>query len=593
MTIPANETVLQKEQRLFRELSARLRDALLKKMFDLHPEKAARRSLFLFMLFFVSGFVVSLFYYPPSEWAGHLGNIFGSLLSTNSSPAQLENAVNEFMKFLVQIMQDPNILQYLPVFLAPFFIALQTAAMYLADVFELEDVSVARRFISSVALSGSDETIRIKHGEIAEESRESPAHLIGGPGKVVVELDSVALFERSDGTPHIIGPTGKEPGGKATLEGFERFRHALDIRDHHVELRDQNERSESVKSRSRDGIPIKATDVRLMFSVYRGENPEISAENPYPFSKEAVQQIVYKAASRVTPELPNPSTFEFSWVNNMVGLIRDRLGDFMSQHNLTEYMASIGMPEVEKVKQREEIIFRQMQQLTQSGDEATERKEIKPPDFQARYKVRNLFAQFADEFTGKARNNGVELHWIGVGTWESPVNIVPEKHLEAWMLTQENLKNDSPEEMNKIEQEEVIAKMKELIQKVPLNAFEDIITAVKQAKRPLKLPPGKKKEGHKTGKLEGDFWGAPEDEMSQVAEKMLQIWQTMQEKKSEEGEPKDIDHAHDVQALLLEYRKQFQETVAFINNKNEPVPQNILDAIRYIDNQIAHWAGLF
>jgi len=595
MTSPVIETALHKEQRLFRELIARLRDALMNRLFDLRPEKTTRRSSYFFLLFFASGFIVSLFYYPPSEWAGHIGNIFSSLLSTTSTPVQLQGAVNGFINFLLRIIVDPNILQYLPVFLAPFFIALQTAAMYLADVFELEDVGVARSFISSVALSGSDETIHIKHGEIAEESRESPAYLIGGPGKVVVELDSVALFERSDGTPHVIGPTGREPGGKATLEGFERFRHALDIRDHHVELRDQDERSKAVKSRSRDGIPVKATDVHLMFSVYRGDNPESSSEYPYPFSKEAVQQIAYKAASRVTPELPNPSTFEFSWINNMVGLIRSRLGGFMSQHNLTEYMASIGMPEVEKVKQREEMISRQMQQLTQSEDDAVERKEIKVPDFQSRYKIKNLFAQFADEFTSKARNNGVELHWIGVGTWASPVHIVPEKHLEAWILTQENLKNDSPEEMNKIEQKEVIEKMRELIEKVPIDAYEDIIAATKQAKKSGKQTP-KKREFHKVEKQEGDYI-LPEDEMSQVAEKMIKIWQTMQEErqqeeKAEEAELRDTDHAHDLQALLLEYRKQFQETADFIKDKNEAIPQNILDAIRYIDNQIAHWAGL-
>jgi hypothetical protein len=461
--------------------------------------------------------------------------------------------------------------------------------MYLADVFELADVGVARSFIRGVALSGSEETIRIKHGEVAEESLESPAYLIGGPGKVVVELDSVALFERSDGTPHVIGPTGKEPGGKATLEGFERFRHAFDVRDHHVELRDQDNKSKSVKSRSRDGIPVRASDVRLMFSVYRGENPQTSAENPYPFSREAVEQIVYKAASRVTPELPHPSTFEFSWINNMVGLIRGRLGGFMSQHNLTEYMASIGMPEVEKVRQREEIIRKQMQQLTQNGEETTEKKDIKPPDFQARYKIRNLFAQFADEFTGRARNNGVELHWIGVGTWESPVDIVPEKHLEAWMLTQENLKNDSQDEMNKIEQKEGIEKMKELIQKVPLDAFEYILAETKQAKRSGKQAP-KKRDKPKTDATGGEDKVFPEDEMKQFAE-MLDILNTMRGEK-EEYTPSDLDHAHDIQELLLEYKKQFQETADFIKHKNEPVPQNITDAIRFIDNQIAHWVGL-
>ena len=583
-TTPVIETALQKEQRLFTELFTRLRDALLNRMFDLRPEKASRRSSYLLVLLLFSGFFISFFYYPPSEWAARISAVLTALLSSNSTPEQLNAAINN----LFLIVKDPRILQYLPVFLASFFIALQTAAMYLADVFELEDVSVARNFISSVALSGSNETIHIKHGEIAEQSRESPAYLIGGPGKVVVELDSVALFERSDGTPHIVGPTGKEAGGKATLEGFERFRHALDIRDHYVDLRDQDDKSKAVKSRSRDGIPIKATDVHLMFSIYRGENPEPSAEHPYPFSKEAVEQIVYKAASRVTPEQLYPSTFEFNWINNMVGLIRGRLGGFMSQHNLTEYMASIGLPEIEKAKHREETILKQMQQLTQTEDGA-ERKEIKPPpDFQARYKIKNLFAQFADEFTRKARENGVELHWIGVGTWESPVNIVPEKHLEAWLLTQENLKNDSPEQMSRIEQAEVIEKMQELIQKVPIAAFDEIITTAYQTKRSRKQTP-RKKTSHTANPINNDDNIIPEEEMERFVE-MLNRFQAYQEQRYENA-AESGDTIHEMQALLLEYRKQFRETADFIKDKNEPVPQNIVDAIKYIDNQIAHWLG--
>ncbi len=531
MTAPSNETALQKEQRLFGELSTRLRDTLLSRLFDLRPEKAQRRSSYLAILFIISGFAVSLLYYPLSEWARHIGNILTAALSTTSTPEQLRAAINGFLFFLRDVILDARILQYLPVFLAPFFIALQSAAMYLVDVFELPDVGVARRFIGSVALSGSDETIQIKHGEIADESRDSPVFQIGGPGKVVVELDSVALFERADGTPHIIGPTGKETGGKATLDGFERFRQALDIRDHYVELRDQDDnKSKAVKSRSRDGIPVKATDVHLMFSIFRGNNPEPSKEYPYPFSREAVEQIVYKAASRVTPEKPNPSTFEFSWINNMVGLIRSRLGNFMSQRNLTEYLASIGMPEIEKSEKREETILREMQELAQP-DEAKPQGKKSPPDFQARYKVKDLFAEFAVDFTDKAHDNGVELHWIGVGTWESMVKVVPEKHTKAWLLSQENMKNDDPEEIKRLGQLEMVEKTTDLIQKVPLDAFETIRTGAK-----------------------------------------------------------DTEHDHNVQALLLEYRKLLQEA-ADVMSKDKSVSQNILDAIKYIDNLIAHWAG--
>lgn len=593
MSTPTAETPLQREQRMFRELSSRLINTIISRIFDLRPEKAARRRGYFFILFLLSGFLLSLIYYKLPLWLGYMGNIFNSILALNTN-ISVEVAVADFFNFLKQVILDPRILQYLPVFIAPYFIALQSAAIYLADIFELEDVSVARNFVSGVALTGGDDTIRVKNGDVTEENQETPIFLIGGPGKVLVELDSVALFERADGTPHIIGPTGGLPGGTAILEGFERFRQALDIRNHHVDLRDKDE-WKAVFGRSLDGIPVKATDVRLMFSIFRGENRETSAENPYPFSKQAVEQIVYKATSKVTPGQNTPSKFEFQWIPKMVTLIRGKLSGFMSEHNLTEYMASIGTPEFEKVIQREDQIFEQMRDLVQSGEEMSERKEIKPPpEFQPRSKIKSLFAQFADGFSSQARTNGVELQWIGVGTWESPIEIIPEKHLEAWKQTQKNIKDESKRAMDKIEQEEVIEKTKELIQKVPLDAYDNIRNSYKTSKKSGRQIP-KKKESHKLEQLKrekGDDFVFDREEMDRFAE-MLHIIQDMQEENEdfEEVEPQNIDHAHDVQALLLEYRRLFQETVDFIKAKKQEVPQSILDAIKHIDNQIGHWAG--
>ena len=124
----------------------------------------------------------------------------------------------------------------------------------------------------------------------------------------------------------------------------------------------------------------------------------------------------------------------------MISLIRSELGGFMSQHNLTEYLASIGMPEFERAKAQEAVIAEEARQLNVPKEEAPKAQEVRPaPDFTPRREITNLFGQFAQKFSDMARERGVELHWIGVGTWRTPVEIVPEKHLEAWKLSQENL----------------------------------------------------------------------------------------------------------------------------------------------------------
>lgn len=522
-----SETPLQREQKLFWELFSRLIDAFLNRIFDLRPDKAARRRVYLILIFLISGFLISLRFYPLALWAKYIQDIFLYYLNPVYASTYVGEPLTNLLSFVIGVFTDPRIFQYVPIFLAPFFIALQCAALYLADIFELEHVSVARNFIWGVALSGSEETIRVSHGDISEADRHSPTYLIGGPGKVIVDLDSVALFEKPDGTSRIIGPTGKELRGRATLDGFERFRQAIDLRDQYVDLRDQDSKSQSVKSRSLDGIPITATDVRLMFSVYRGDQKPTS-DLPYPFSKEAIEQIIYQSTSRVTPELPHPSTYEFSWINRMIGLIRAELGAFMSKHKLTAYLASTGMPELEKLKQREQAIVQQVQKLTQDQDLLLPDQQQSVPEFQPRYKITSLFTQFADEFMKRARSSGVELHWIGVGTWKTPIEIVPERHLDAWKLSNENLYRESSEVLEKLEKDAIMHKLVTLIQDVPVVAHAKATADEKEQKKAMRL-------------------------------------------------------------LLQSYHQQLLEAAEFMRAKGEAVPLNIEEAIAHINTILYHY----
>jgi len=595
---PPAETALQKERRLFREIFDRLINTLLNWIFDLRPERAQRRARNLVILFILSGAVICLIYYPLGTWARYIQNLLLYLLNPAYAAGfegALVNPLTEFMNFFVAVFTDAHILQYLPIFIAPFFIAQQLAAFYLADIFELEDIAVARHFVSEVAFTGSDETIRISKGKIHEEHLKSSNYLIGGPGKVIVDLDSAALFEHADGTPHVIGPTGKDPGGKATIDGFERLREAIDIRDHQVELRDQNTKSPSVKSRSLDGIPITATDVSLMFSVDRGENPQPSAEFPYPFNKEAVERIVYQSGSRVAPERLYPSEYVFNWINNMIGLIRGRLGGFMSERNLTEYLASIGQPEVEKSKEREELIDRQVRRLTQP-DETSDPKTPKPaPPFTPRYKITDLFSQFASDFTKNARSRGVILHWIGIGTWQAPpeITVVPENHLEAWTVSQKNLREGSEGAMKKAENEATLKKMEDLIRSVPIGAYHEIAGMGKQYGRKS----GKKKDRF-FEKYNLDDLIFHEDEISDLMDeerRPIDITRSINQRilAAADQAPRDSDQRDNIRNLLLEYRKQLLEAVQFVSAKGEEAPASVREAVNYINQQMGfkHWAG--
>jgi len=64
-----------------------------------------------------------------------------------------------------------------------------------------------------------------------------------------------------------------------------------------------------------------------------------------------------------------------------------------------------------------------------------------------------------------------------------------------------------------------------------------------------------------------------------------------EKKKEESAGMKAQSHSHQIQSLLLAYRNHIQETIDFMRAKNEPVPENLIQAVTYINNLIAHWAG--
>ncbi|GAB4503341.1 MAG: hypothetical protein Fur0043_03330 [Anaerolineales bacterium] len=512
------ETALQKETRLFREQMGRLFGCLLNKIFDLSDKGSQRRFWMLGVAFLALGILFRLILFPASGWRNEFGHLMTYLL--NPAYAQVApTALLDFLEFALGPFFEPKMLRLLPVLILPFVIALQAAATYLADIFELKQVSIARNFIMQVALTGNHKHIRIRSGEVVEEDRSSPIYLIGGPGKVLVELDSAALFERADGRPHVIGPTVK---GKATLEGFERFRDALDLRDQYTEPL-------KVNSRSLDGIPISAADVRLVFSIFRN-NEKPTAEFPHPFKKEAIETLVYGKSARVTTEGPFPSELPTSWTGAIQGMIRGELGSFMSKHKLVEYLASVGLPETQQAKQREEEIVSVGKRVLSDEDTPEPRPVPPPPDFKPRRVISNLFSQFTEGFTQKASQRGLELHWIGVGTWRPPSEIVPNKHVEAWNLSLENLARGNQGALDGLKQAAHLQQILRLIQNIPLGRFQ---------------------QNHGN------------------------------------------DHRNALRDMLIGYREQFIETIELLRKSRRPVPSSLPAAIKHIETVLGltHWVG--
>lgn len=322
--------------------------------------EGARRRWNLFIL------ITLLLWFGLAMLAHPLGSAGGSLLS----------------QFFYAIFAA-DVVRHLIILALALWLGLRMASIYMDDIFELDNIKIAENFIRSAAFSGSYQFLVIRGGQVSPAYLESPVFRIGGPGRVDVHLENAALFEKIDGTPHVLRPTSRR---FMILDGFERLRSVIDLRDQYISL--------TVEGRTQDGIPVSANDVRLVYSVYRGaqvsSEPDV-LQQPYPFTDQAIKDLVYKQSSRDILAV-------------MAGSIRNEMNRFISRHTLSDFLVNAA-------------------------------KTTPSPLFVHRDKISDLFYDYEKSFAKRAIGRGMELYWIGIGTWVTPSDIIPERNLRAWELS--------------------------------------------------------------------------------------------------------------------------------------------------------------
>jgi hypothetical protein len=353
----------------------------------------------------------------------------------------------------------PDVVKHVLIALLVCWLAYRAAAIYLDDIFELNNLRVAERFIRQSAIGSRFDTIEILNGDVATKDQNSPIVLIGGPGKVRVYLENAALFEKIGGAPHVIGPTtGPGGDGAETLEGFERLRKKVDLRDHVVTIQSpiqgHTQSGYPIKARTRDGLRVQVEGVKVIFSVDRDDLPA-TLETPYPFDPDALVKITYGF-----PRQP--------WKTIMEKRIWEEFKDFISGHTLSEFLAAIGPPEASQLATAESAIS-EMASLMAGVDEASAVLPRAVPPFVARPEIRELF--FEPDVTITA---GVELRWIGLGTWVLPGEIIPEHHLEAWRMASENLRRVRQTELEAVFRDSRVEQLRALVANTPWKVFAEL-----------------------------------------------------------------------------------------------------------------------
>lgn len=448
-------------------------DPILNLIFSPKPKMGIFRLLIVQALFFFTWIICAFTLNAPGEidyqWLDFLYSIPYPIMGT--------------IKNLIELFFALDVLLIMFSFYVGYKVGLRICSIYLADIFDLKDLSISEEYLRQSAFSfpGFNQ-VQIEDAQIRPEDQKSPISKIGGPGKVLINLENAVVFEKINGVPRVEGPT---TDNLVELESFERVRKIIDLRDQTATL--------DISTRTLDGIPIEIKDIRIIFSVLRNlKNHNLN--NPYSFREDAIKWLVFHQDSG-------------PWTTSLINLVRTELTEFINSHLLSELLSSVGAPEVNQQINNQIKIYKNIRQnwahtrrykinrqfIAVKKRNAPnfkplyyKRKHINKkripyiylnlgksiPEFIPRKAISNIFYEnISNSFQSKINKYGMRLEWINVGTWHSSSRIIPEQHLKAWQISSENTAKLNPKVLQSIFHHSRIQYFEKNIQSLPIVSF--------------------------------------------------------------------------------------------------------------------------
>jgi len=262
--------------------------------------------------------------------------------------------------------------RYLLILFAAIMLAFFAGIRYLREIYELERFWLGFRTVFSSFTGIFYPRITVSHGKIAKEEGEEPIlERIGGPGYVTVRLGNAVLFEGQN------APTSIQGKGYHFVPRFETVQP--------IALEPQYGEIDELTAMTRDGFYVQVKNTRFRFRL-SADPAERSKENPYPYSEEAIFDMVY---NRTVSEKGLSD-----WVSGVTSDVRKVLAGYINRHTLDQVTA----PEESGADPRGEI-----------------RTEL-----------------FSGKMKEKIHRRGAELLWVDIGNFIVRDEKVEKQRLNTW-----------------------------------------------------------------------------------------------------------------------------------------------------------------
>jgi hypothetical protein len=264
--------------------------------------------------------------------------------------------------------------RYLIVPFFAFILAFLAGVRYIQDIYELEGLGHAFRFLFSGFFGVLYPRLSVSGGR--KNLKKNDVNLldaIGGPGFVFVQPGNAVLYEGQS------GPLSIYTAGSHFVPRFETLQP--------IALEDQYGEMESISAMTRDGFDIKVGRTRFRFRLLSDPRTR-SAHTPYSYSEDAIYDMLY---NRTVAE-----DGLSDWGSGVAGDVRRVISNYINRHTLDQLTAP-----------RE----------TGGDPRGDIKKELRSAA------VKN-----------NLRRRGTELLSIDIGNFEIPNKLVEQQRLSTWQV---------------------------------------------------------------------------------------------------------------------------------------------------------------
>ena len=148
-----------------------------------------------------------------------------------------------------------TLMQSILISFLPFLFSFWVAAYYFQYLNQIPRFRAALAHIMQMIFPVRRRQVKIREGFVQHKGEQIALRRVGGPVRVTLGDENSAVFEKSNGTAHILLPSKKIP----PIDNYEFLRTVLDLREEHLVV--------TVSDRTRDGMRLQARQAHFAYRL--------------------------------------------------------------------------------------------------------------------------------------------------------------------------------------------------------------------------------------------------------------------------------------------------------------------------------------